>query len=278
MFLLSSIQVKLLSDLVAFKQLTIPQFARLNPQWSNQTIRRALYKLHQRRKPLIKRIEFNKVSHFGKLNYVHSISIVGLEALKSKLELTTNQITFTPENPKLTDDYFHRVSTIDFHIFLHRQASEEGFILNKCYEYFLVKKQVGSFLAINKIWLSTQHSIIPDLVFLLSIAQQQRLFLFELHNGNDKTRIKEQIKQHALCLTGLYAHKKYKIQNTRFYYILLVFEKPSVMKAVIKDLSQNAWYMKVAQFFLFRPLDMVNNLFLHGWIDLNGRPTDIKIK
>lgn len=268
--MLSPIQVKLLQNLVVFKQLTIPQFAKLNISSSEQSIRRALIQLFRRRKPLVNRVEFEKVSHFGKLSYVYSLTSLGVKGLENQLRQTIEDRTFTPVKPRLTDDYFHRVTTIDFHIVMYTQSYKEDFELIQCDHYFVVEKVLNSFQPINKIRLSGGHNIIPDLLALLSYQGKRRWIMFELHNGFDKRRIKDQIKQHALCLTGLYTHQKYKIEESRYYYILLVFEEKAVMRAVIKDISNDIWYKAVARFFLCKSKDDMNTTFLEGWTNLSG--------
>jgi len=275
--MLSPLQIKILQNLVVFKQLTIPQFARLNNSSSEQSIRRALIKLYKRRRPLVNRVEFKKVSHFGKLSYVHNLTILGVKALENQTNQNTTERTFTPATPRLTDDYFHRVTTIDFQIFMYTQSQEEAFELVRSDHYFLVEKVLKTFQPINKIGLGKGMSIVPDLIALLSQEGRYRWVMFELHNGLDKNRIKDQIKQHALCLTGLFAHRKYKIEEFRSYYILLVFESEGVMKAVLKDLSNDIWYSKVGQFFLCKPLVRQGDSFLRGWTNLLGEPSKINI-
>jgi len=276
MELLSPLQINLLQNLVLFKQLTIPQFAKLNKNSSEQSIRRALEKIYRKRKPLINRVEFKKVSHFGRLSYVYSLSAYGVQSLEKTLKRKVEIETFTPSHPKLTDDYFHRTSTIDFQILMHLNSKSEDFQIISCCHYFVVKKNKKSFESINKIELEPEIKIIPDLAILLLKQSKERWILFELHNGNSKKRIIDQIKAHAICLVSLSAHKKYKIESTRFYYILIVFEQESVMKAVIMDISKNQLYKNVSQFFLCKSKLALNSNFLNGWTDLRGSKTDIR--
>ena len=275
--MLSPLQIAILENLVTFKQLTIPQLARLNESKSEQTIRRALIKLLKRRKPLINRIEFKKVSHFGKLSYVHSLTRSGVKVLGAQTDRNINERVFTPQNPRLTDDYFHRVTTIDFHISTYVRSRQENFELVSCDHYFVVEKILNSFQPINKISLGVGNSIIPDLVVMIAKKGRERLIFFELHNGNAKSRIKDQIKQHALCLAGLYSHNKYNIEKARYYYILLVFEEKAVMTAVIKDISTEIWYSEISRFFLCKTLDKMNDSFLDGWVSLEGIEARIEI-
>jgi len=278
MELLSPLQINLLQNLVFFKQLTIPQFTKLNKSSSKQSIRRALEKIYRKRKPLINRVEFKKVSHFGRLSYVYSLSAYGVQSLEKTLKRKVEIETFTPSHPKLTDDYFHRTSTIDFQIYIYSNMKRENFKILSCDHYFVVKKIAKSFQPINKIKLDSGIKLIPDLVILFSKDNKRRWALFELHNGSDKKRIVEQIKIHSLCLIGLSAHKKYNIEFARFYYILILFEKDSVMKAVINDISKDMYYRNVLQFFLCKSIAGLKKTFLCDWLDLSGSKAEIKFQ
>ena len=216
MEILSSRQIKILELLLEFKQLTIPQIDRLFcNEFSQQSIRRDLDKLFTRRRPLVNRVEFKRVSHFGKLSFVYSLAKLGAQKLLKLYKGKLPYSKFTPKRPKLTDDYFHRTSTIDFHIHIKEHESE-GYELNFCNHYFVVKKVVNSFHSINRIDAPKGKIVIPDLIMKLSRADRTRLCLFELHNGKDKKRIKEQIEMHALTLISLNTHRKFQIDSKCF--------------------------------------------------------------
>lgn len=274
--MLSPLQISILQNLVIFKQLTIPQFAKLNVGSSEQSIRRALQKIYKKRKPLVKCVEFKKVSHFGKLSYVYSLSLYGLRCLEAQRKSKVAINTFTPATPRLTDDYFHRVTTIDFHIYMNAHTLSEDYEVVMCDQYFVVKKIMNSLNSINKINLGGGTSIIPDSIACLKNGDSERWIMFELHNGLEKSRIKEQLKQHAICLTGLFAHNKYNIAKHRYYNILIIFEEPGVMNAVIKDISNEKWYSNVAEFFLCKSKDDMKETFLNGWTTLSGKEAKIE--
>lgn len=277
MNLLSPLQKSILEYFIEYKQLTIPQLTILEQgEVSSQSIRRNLTKLHARRKPLVNRVEFQKVSHFGKLSYVYNITLLGVKALEKAIKHKVDEQAFTPVNPRLSDDYFHRTTTISFQIHMKLYEQKEGYSVLKCNHYFVIKRGGNGFYPINKIRSQGGKSIIPDLVVMLIKEKKRRLILFELHNGKDKRRIKDQIKQHALCLVGLYAHMQYNVKLNRFYYILLVFEEIAVMKSVIKDIVDDLWYSEIARFFLCKPLSGLHDTFLNGWVNLLGEDSSIE--
>ena len=270
------LQIQILKLLCLYKQLTIPQLVRVvEGDHSTQKIRRHLNQLYSRKRPLVQRVEYDKISHFGRLSYVYSITKLGVSLLEQHQKIKITDHLFTPSRPKLTDDYFHRMTTIDFHIYLRSRAKEEKFEVRWCTEYFVVKKVLNSFVSINKLSGLKSKDIIPDLVICLEIDSKKRFLLFELHNGKDKKRIKEQIREHALLLVSLHCHTKYGINPQRFYYVLILFEKRSVFNAVIEDIANDHWYANVAQFFLCKHKNQSTDSFLSGWTNLLGEPSTI---
>jgi hypothetical protein len=279
MELISSLQYELLTHLLCFKQLTIPQFELLlKNKYSYQTIRRNLEKLYKRRRPYINRIEYKKVTHFGKLSYVYNLKKLGLNVIEIHLDKKQSKNAFVPSSPRLTGDYFHRTRTIDFQIKLSLAEQEEDFKTIHCSHYFVYTKLASSFISVNRICTASGSHIIPDLIFIIARNDFQRLLLFELHNGNDKSRIIEQIRNHALALVSLNCHTKFRIPKNRYYYILLLFEESQVQRAVIKDIKKDIWYKDVAKFFLCKSLDQEYATFLGNWTDLYGNESAICIE
>ncbi len=277
MEILSSRQIKILELLLEFKQLTIPQIDRIFcNEFSQQSIRRDLDKLFTRRRPLVNRVEFKRISHFGKLSFVYSLAKLGAQKLLKLYKGKLPYSKFTPLRPKLTDDYFHRTSTIDFHIHI-KEYQSEGYELDFCNHYFVVKKVLNSFHSINRIDAPKGKIVIPDLIMKLSRADRTRLFLFELHNGKDKKRIKEQIEMHALTLISLNTHRKFHIDYKCFYYVLILFEEESVYRAIIKDLSEKQRYRNIGDFFLCKSKSKNDDSFLNGWTSILGNKTSITI-
>lgn len=277
MNMLSPLQTELLQNLVTFKQLTIPQFAKLNEGSSEQSIRRALDKLLKRRKPLINRVEFKKVSHFGKLSYVHSVTKLGVSRLVELGKSIPTEETFTPANPKLTTDYFHRTRTIDFHIQLSECVKLKGMRLLFSSHYFMVRKHYKGFISLNRIAYQGGKNIIPDSIYAIGADDSSRFLLFELHNGKDTGRIVEQVEQHAIVLTGLYTHIKFRIPKDKFYYILVVFEERSAMEGVITILNKTNRYRNIVSFFLFKHISELGDNLFSNWLTLDGLTINISI-
>jgi len=279
MELISSLQYELLTHLLSFKQLTIPQFELLQKnKHSYQTIRRNLEKLYKRRRPYINRIEYKKVSHFGKLSSVYNLRKLGLDVIESQLDIVQSKNAFVASSPRLTGDYFHRTRSIDFQIKLTLAEQDEGFKTTHCSHYFVHKKVASSFISVNRIIVVDGLYIIPDLIFNIERNGCQRLLLFELHNGNDKKRIIEQIRNHALALVSLNCHEKFKIEKHRYYNILLLFEESQVQKAVIEHVKNDIWYKDVAKFFLCKSLNQEYDSLLGNWTDLDGNSSAICIE
>ncbi len=276
--ILSEIQIKVLKFLIEFKQLTIPQFIRLFDElFSYQKIYRNLKYLLDRRKPLIARVDYKKVNHIGKLSNVYNITRLGEKTFNDQTKQDSNSLIFSPLEPKLTTDYFHRTKTIDFHISLYKYLLNTEDTLKYCSHYFMVEKSGNNFVSKNKITYLNNKSVIPDSIYTIGDKTNQRYLLFEFHNGKDKQRILDQIEQHAIVLTGLYTHHKYKIPKNKFYYILIVFEEKSVMNGVISKLKEDKRYKNIVSFFLLKHLSELNeNLFL-DWINLKGDYANIRI-
>ncbi len=270
--------MEILRFLVEFKQLTIPQFIRLfENRYSYQKIYRNLKYLLDRRKPLIARVEYRKVNHFGKLSYVYNITKHGAKVFKDQSGHGLASSIFAPIDPKLTVDYFHRTKTIDFHISLFKNLQNTTSTIQYCSHYFMVEKLGKSFVSRNKITFPKNKSIIPDSIYSIGNKVKQRFILFEFHNGKDKQRILDQIEQHAVVLTGLFAHQKYKIPQSKSYYIAIVFEEKSALDGVMLKMQGDKRFQNIAPFFLLKHISQLKeNIFL-DWFNLVGGLEDIHI-
>ena len=269
---LTPARLKALQALAFCQYLTPDQFVRwgIGNDKSN-IIRRALKPLRDTKPSLV-----HRQSRGAAQEDVYCLTRQGAILLSEATREPFENITFPKDGIQFTADFSHRRSTIGFLIELHHWARRTGTNFDFVDAYYTKTGAQRSRRPCNPI---TRHRIgneifEPDLVFRLQMPDQQhRLFACEYHNGSDSSKIEAQLLTHtrAIAQKSLSQHYRHAFAN----YVLSVYRRPSIMKAVMKRCQAQPGIAPYAGHFLFNTLDKSKSDFANSWTDYRGVHTDL---
>jgi len=269
---------EILKALGVFRYLTISQFEEvLNQSISKTYIWKLLKVLIDGRKPFVAKMTFERKYRFGSLEDIYYLTEKGANTLQ---EFDCNLNPYFPKGkPNFKIDYVHRTTLIDFQIKLTSWTNESNNKIAYFKPYFVKAKHGDRFKEKTKIILNSGDSIIPDGVFLLKTGGKEKLFMVEVHMGNVKKRLLDQIYQHAIALTSRKGHETFAYPKSKPYNILLIFEKVSILKKTIEYFQhQGEAYKNIQHYYLCKTIDEVRNEdFEYYWKSLFGKSTNIKL-
>lgn len=119
--------------------------------------------------------------------------------MDAKTELCLPDIRF-PKRPKkfLTNDYFHRVSTISMHISFDKRIVDKGFFNSRVLLYYRQNKESKKerFESDTRLQLKDKRHFTPDMILSYSkTSGQSFVFCLELYNGNKVKYATDQLKK-----------------------------------------------------------------------------------
>ena len=270
-------QIKILQAIAKYKYMTVSQLDILQILKHKVSLYRVLTKLKSSSKALINYQDFNFNPKIGKLEQLLYLSKYGKNLLVEELGIDEHTIKAPTSNTLINQDYFHRVWTIDFHIYLDIFLKKESGVIYMFDYYFDKAKRLKGAKytrARNRIDIKVnQKFIIPDAVIKLRYKTKEYLYLFEQHNSKDSGKIITQILNHCLVIQESGAKEKYKFdRNSR---VIIVFEFESTKSAVIKKIKNNQSLQKFKNFFLLKThTDLKELCFNDGWTNLHGEKID----
>ena len=109
-----------LTFLAQYKFLSPSQFTLLGLYKNRGDVTNLLKPMAEQKKPLIGVIKFPTDPTIGKLEYIYYLTKFGEKVLLEDLDYPQEKIKVVKSKPISTKDYFHRLSTIDFHIGLNQ--------------------------------------------------------------------------------------------------------------------------------------------------------------
>ena len=260
-------QENILRALANYKFLTYSQMIKLGIGKYSSNLSTEVKSLSDRRVPFVK-----KIPHRVTAQAKFFLTAKGKDLLVNQFGLMEENIQY-PKGTITTDtqDEKHRTSIIDFHIELDLSCKANSTVLVFCDRYF---DKVGN-NRINKnlksktsVLYSEKRSIIPDMVFKLETSKQQELYLLELENGKDTKKAVDKCTRHGKALLNGYVNKKYNFQSG--YRVLWIFEFESIMNATIDRLRKDVFFNSLDEYFLFKPIDDVEDSFIDNWVNIRG--------
>ena len=231
--------------------------------------------IDQYKNPFIDKITFPIDPSKGKLESIYYLTRKGVKFLIEDLDYPEHSIKATKSKPTTTQDYFHRKSTIDFHIYLRKWLqSNDGIVISLNYDFDKQgnnrsKDKSQHLRAINNLELSNGVSFIPDIITKFKVAKREYLFLFEQHNGKSSKRLINQLYIHLVALSEGVASKKYNFARSNRVAVVCEFE--SVKNAVISRLQQREDFKAFDKFFIFKTNDELKNDFFSDWSLISGK-------
>jgi hypothetical protein len=112
-----------------------------------------------------------------------------------------------------------------------------------------------------------------DLIFSLQTTKQKELYIVELENGKDTLKAIEKCANHARALLRASLNEKYNFPGA--YRCLWVFEHESIMIKTQERLQQLAFFDNLHEYFLFKPLDAIQENVFGDWQNIAARQRNL---
>ncbi|MCW3108642.1 MAG: hypothetical protein JWQ09_3148 [Segetibacter sp.] len=266
-------QTNILLALAEYKFLTNGQMQQLGIMKGRDNLNKQILALKKDPTSSIAQISFGVHPELGKLENFYYMTSFGKAYLVEAGLLEDGEIKLPIGTATLfTQDYFHRKSTIDFHILVNQWCNLHERKLVFFNRYFDTKgsnRTKEKLTSLTKIFLEDDRFFIPDGVFQLDTGRQMELYLLEVYNGSDTGRV---IKQMQLHLEALHIGAPTEQFNfDRGHRILCVFESLACMNAVMERLSNDSDFRDSANHFLFKPIASLEAKTLHeDWQCIDG--------
>ena len=218
MIYLKQKEVDILISLAKYKFLCSSQFTKLGVYKNKGDVTNLLKSMVEQKKPLIGVIKFPTDPTIGKLEYLYYLTKSGEKSLLEDLDYPQGKIKKVKSKPISTKDYFHRKSTINFHIALNQWLQSNNGEIRFLNYYFdklgtIRSKNYRSIIELNRFYLEDGKSFIPDISTKFRVNNERYIFLFEQHNGKDTKRLVEQLHIHLLAISQDVVSKKFNFNK-----------------------------------------------------------------
>lgn len=267
-------EIDILIFLAKYKFLCSSQFTRLGLYKNKGDVTNLLKSMAEQKKPLIGVIKFPTDPTVGKLEYLYYLTKFGEKVLLEDLDYPQEKIkAIAKSKPISTKDYFHRKSTIDFHIALNQWLQSNNGEIRFLNYYFdklgtIRNKNNKSVIEINRFYLEGGKSFIPDISTKFKVNNESYIFLFEQHNGKDTKRLIEQLHIHLLAISQDVVSKKFKFNKSNR--VAVICEEKCVKDAVIQRLQKTNDFKHFYNYFIFKTNDEIKEDFFNNWNLING--------
>jgi len=266
-------QIVALQWLAKYKYLTSSQFVKMGLYKERGYLTNALKRMIDQKKPLIAKQDFNPVT--GKVESMYYLTQKGKSFLMEELEYKETEIKVRKGLiPIHFKDYFHRKYTVDFYIQFNRWLNSKNGELTFLNYYFdksgnnRSKNKSKHVTALNRIFLDSSNSFIPDINAKFSLDNKDYLFLFEQHNGKDTQRLYDQLRIHIDAIAKKAIEKKYHFKKA--YKVIIICEYESVKFSVLQRLQQLNGIEHYNNFFLFKTSIELEEDFYSNWMLISG--------
>lgn len=263
----------ILVSLSKYKFLCSSQFTQLGLYKNKGDVTNLLKPMAEQKKPLIGVIKFPTDPTIGKLEYIYYLTKFGEKVLLEDLDYPQEKIKKVKSKPISTKDYFHRKSTIDFHIGLNQWLQNNNAEIKFLNYYFdklgtIKNKDNKSIIEINRFYLEDGKSFIPDITVKFKANNENFIFLFEQHNGKDTKRLIEQLQIHLLAISQEIVSKKFNFYKLNR--VAIVCEEKSVKDSVIQRLQKTDIFKNFYNHFIFKTNNELKEDFFNKWTLING--------
>ena len=279
-YIISEKPLEIMEALAKYKFLTVSQFIELGISRHKQNVRAFLSELFKHTKPFAGKITYPLHPRNGRLENLYYLTTNGVQFLIDEMDYRENEIKFPKNTSSLaSSDYFHRVNTIYFQIFLNKWLEKNFFELDFLHSYFdynganrVKKGEVGTLRAKTKVNIDENSYINPDMAFAFHTDKKPFLCLVEVHQGKDTLRLFRQIKEHQKALADAKPSEAFGVNvGAR---TLFIFELESCKQAVIKRINEVEDIKEYKGFFLFKTFDELYSDFFSNWSNTDGTLTN----
>lgn len=274
-----------LEALAYFRYMTPQQMVDWGVSPSLPYIRnKVLKRLSAKPCPLIKHKDFGFITTKGskRVARLHYLTEQGAETVADNWGIFPKEIIYPVGGVQFNNDYFHRIDFIDIHIAFRKFIKKIGCQFLFFDGYFDTygsnrRNKDAPLTKKNKVLLN--HKIfIPDGVCKIR-TNRDRLFLIEIHRGNNTKRILDQIDKHIDCISGEVFSKKYNHLNAESQplpnFLLSVYEKQSIMEQVKVRLLKFRDFSPFLPLILFSTVKEVKRDFAGAWMTADNQRTGI---
>jgi len=168
------------------------------------------------------------------------------------------------------------MATIDIHLYLQLWLeSAQGEMLDVS-GYFDKpgSQRKGQPRILNKIELSDRQYLLPDLITRFTVNDDEKIIVWEQHNGKDTKKLMRQIETHIIALKSRAVAKKYG--TDKLHRIGLVFEHQTILEATVRRCQllygDNT---DLYRLFIFKTNEQAKNHFYDDWLLWNGELTTL---
>ena len=266
---LTQVHTRVLEALARYKFLTTGQMLWLGIMTDRANLNRELKKLRDRKKPLLTTISFGVDPRIGKLENFHTLTLHGVSYLREQMQLPLEEIKHLKGTSTVFHrDYFHRLSTINFMIALDLWSMDQMKEITFFDSYFDTTGNANrdkNLVSKTRIDIPGQKSLYADGIFTLSSPEGNLLFAVEVYRGKDTARVLQQLRLYAYALGSGAINDKYDYgQAIR---VLLIFDQPGNMEAVLEQLATDPFFEHVRPYFLLKAYqDILDPDLLSFWV------------
>ena len=265
-------ETAILKALARYKFLTYDQMIRLGIANHSSNLSTLLKGLRDMKRPYVK-----KIPHRIGTPVKHYLTKRGKTALVELYGVPEEEINF-PKGNILTDtqDQKHRTSIISIQIEVDLACSQENLTLLFCDRYFdttgnnKINRNLKSKTAFHY---TDSKTVKADLIFAIKTPKQVEHYVLELENGKDTAKGVEKCVNHAQAL--LKGSLNEKLGFSTGYRVLWIFEHQSIMESTIVKLQSIPLFKHLHEYFLFKPLDQIDENFLAGWQNVSSRERNL---
>ena len=260
--------LQILEVLAIFKFLSTSQLLKLQIAKSKPNLVRPIKDLLFYN--LIWKLTFGVDPKKWKLENIYYLKIKWVKFLQDELNYKLENKTIKYPiwtNSLFFRDYFHRLSTIEFHIQLFIYLVQNSWTIKTFDTYFdkIGSNRVDANLrAKTKLIFNDGTYFIPDAICLYEKQNKPHIFTFEIYRGNDTKRVLKQFNNHLKALNqGLPS----KVFNKKIgSKVFVLFDTINAMNSVIQRFATDSKFRNFDNLFIFNYLDNWT-LNMYNWID-----------
>lgn len=233
-----------------------------------QSIYRILRRFDSPKRKLVEKKDFGFIAGVGNLHSVYYLTRYGAALIAEVRCCDLSEIQYPKGVHIFTNDYFHRIATIDVHISLRQWAQNVGAEVAFFDAYF---DKTGSNRSRYKQPLRAKTRIdisegyfVPDAIYLYYEPDgKPYLATVEVHNGRDTGRFMKQMEQHLVALEEGAISLHYGLEYANR--IQWVFEREQTMNAAIRRMQRRNDLEGFRVYVGFNTIANVRKGFADGW-------------
>ena len=287
---LSQTKEQILRHLATYKYLTVSQLLQdLKVQLSPQKCRQYLNEMRTRQS-LTGRMAcsavpqgVNKQSMVRRVRHedLHYLTNKGAEFLDDSTELSLPDIRFARKlKTTLSNDYFHRISTVSINISFDKWVRKHGFhplCFLVYYDKRGIVKENEDFKAETRLDFDDGRHYTPDVICAFDKDGEPFLFVLEVYHGNRTTYAFEQLKKLFLIIEHHTQKIAEKARVSKTPRVLCVFDNDTLLENVRSKVKADSFFARegLQELLYFNRDNQVWEDFGKDWQKMNGEKLDL---